>query len=290
MKNKITYALLAFVLPMLMHAQSFDDAKTMNINLSGIEMVHMHNFKGDVTIKGTNASQGKITFKRKLKSASRSKLNKAKDLIYLDTMIVDNELYFFIESPDRQFKINADGSAGYNSNWQGDWNVLTNSKRFNVESEFTIVLELPKSMKLMASVHHKDLKIEGVENVVRAGTHHGSVDVKGLRNDIDASSHHGDVTVQFDKNPQNKLNCHTHHGDITVAMQSGFSADVSMKSHHGAFYTDFDYKRMPSSISKKNSDNRGTKYKIGGDTKVRIGDGDVEVDFSTHHGDVFITK
>ena len=51
--------------------------------------------------------------------------------------------------------------------------------------------------------------------------------------------------------------------------------------------TDFDYEARPMSVSINKSNSR-TKYKIGGGTSIRIGEGGPVLTMKTYHGDIFI--
>lgn len=274
--------------PSSIMAQEFTDQKTMPFDLHNIEMVHVHNHKGTVTIKGTDSNQGKIVMTRTLKSASKATLEAGKEKIYLDSIFTDGKLYFFINAPNHIFKVDENGQGYY----QSEWNYGNRNKkdRFDIDFEFTLTVELPKTTSINASTHEKSLEISNLTGRVVANNHHDNVTLQGMQNDVEANSHHGDVTVHFAKNPPGTLKCDTHHGEIKVSLRTPLSADATMKSHHGSFYADFDYQTLARQVSSKQDSHRGTKFLIGDGTSVRIGQGGLKMDFRTHHGDVYILK
>ncbi|NND31101.1 MAG: DUF4097 family beta strand repeat protein [Saprospiraceae bacterium] len=288
MMKYIITLLFAYLMLSNLTAQNYSADKDFIFSLSGLTAVHVHNHTGQVTINGTNAQEGKITLTRNLKSASNAALAKAKEIIYLDSMQHEGKLYFFIHSPTHIFKIDENGRGYYQSPWN-NWSG-NKQERFDVEAEFNITLEIPKAMDLYASTHEKDLYISNISGEVFAKNHHDQVVLTGLRNNLNAHAHHGDIKVEFAANPERSIACRTHHGDIKVSMAPGLSADIKMKSHHGSFFTDFDYQIVATQVSRKEENKTGTKYTIGDGTNVRIGQGGLQMDFRTHHGDVYVTK
>ena len=286
------YRFLAIVLIYLsllikLDGQDISDEKSMIFSVMNINALHVHNHTGTVTINGTSAQEGTIHIRRTLKSASKASLERGKESIYFDSMRHEGTLYFFVHSPDRLFRINEDGNGYYQNSWNR-WNG-EDRDRFDVKSEFSIEVQVPSKTNLYASTHEKDLHISNMAGKVSAHNHHDDVTLLRMQNDIEAHSHHGNIQVQFDKNPLHSIICHTHHGDIKIKVQDHINADVKMKSHHGSFFTDLDYKVMATQVS-STKEKRGTKYTIGDGTNVRMGQGGLQMDFRTHHGDVYITK
>ena len=287
MKRMILTAINLLGIIALITAQQIQDVREFNINTSSLQSLRIYNHEGAVSVKGVDGNQAKLKITRKIQSSSRDRLTKAREEIYIDTISDAGNLYFFIEAPDRLFKIDVEGHAGYNSwNYQ---NRKSELRHFKLNYSFTWEVEVPNHLIVHASTHRKKLRVDNMKNKVVACNHHDDVDISNLSGDVDASSHHGDVTVAFSKNPKNSVDCHTHHGDIKVALQDGLGADVRMKSHHGKFYTDFDWKAMPMKVNREDGKS-GTRYKWGNGTMVRIGSGGIEMNFKTHHGDVFLTK
>ena len=234
---------------------------------------------------GNKSDEASIKISRTLKSASAAQLKKAEQEVFIDTLLVGDELHFFIEAPDRVFKIDEEGD-GYYDGWNQSWSDF---KHFKLAYTFTWEVQIPESMDLQVKTHQKQLSIRNMASSVVARNHHDDVALSGLSGDVKASSHHGDVNVAFVSNPPEEVSCHSHHGDIRVEVQDGLSADVTMRSHHGSFYTDFDWQNIPVQVD-KDAKNGKTRYRWAKGTQVRIGEGGLKMDFHTHHGDVYVTK
>lgn len=270
-------------------AQEFQDKDTWTIDTRPYERILIYNTGGDINVTGTNGSEMVLEVTRTLKSKTRDKLETAKQSIYLDTMIVGGNLYFYVENPYRILEIHeVGGKAWYNSREQSKWRWSESGKKDN-DFEFTFNVRVPYEMDLTVDTHKKDVRIDGVKSRLRAGNHYGHIYLKDVTDLEVAETHHGSVYVAFSNNPTVDGYYKTHHGEIKLEFPQTPSADISLDSHHGSFYTDFDWLPQPILTTKKSSE-KGTKYKVGGNTNVRMGSGAHKISMSTHHGDLYLLK
>ena len=285
--KKLIFTLSLICFYCLGEAQEVSDNFNMSFNVANISDIRIHNFKGDVTVKGTSGSKFELKVKRILKSKSRAKLKAAQSEVYLDTTIIDGEFIVFVNAPDKHFKMDDDGNSYYNGN---DWNNWSKDdiKDYGVEYEFIIEATVPASSNLYAATHHKDVNVSKINGNTTVKSHHGNVEAETGGNIIVAKSHHGDVLVKHSSRNVSQGTYKTHHGDIRTSFPE-VSADVTMKSHHGSFYVDFDYKHTAQKI-KLQEEGRKTKYKIGDGTSIRIGSGGGKFTYATHHGNTYISK
>ncbi len=286
MKRHFT-SLLLTCLPLSVCAQHEQrDESTIQFDASHFKKVHIHNHRGSLKVIGVEGNEATIRVKRLLKSASRNRLTQVAGEITLDSLVSEGEVYWFIDAPDRQFRMEENGAAYYQS--YQNWNEQRDH-RFDVKYEFSLEIEMPRDMPVYAGNHDKELIVQNMQAGVQAKNHHDGVTLTNVGGNVEARSHHGDVVVEFDRNPTEHLICKTHHGDIQVRLRAPLSAEVKLDSHHGDFYTEFDWSPMPlSEVAERTK--RGTKYKIGKDTRVKIGGGDLDLSFKTHHGDIYIRK
>lgn len=288
--KKFTLSLVLMGLAIVcLKAQTFTDEKTLSFDAAPIDLVRLHNKNGKVTVKGTNGNEVILKVKRKLSSSSTSKLESAKTGIYFDSTIEDGTLIFFIQTPDYRLEINENGQAHY-TNRSGNWNSSDNVF-YKVKAEFTIELLIPSTTPLIASTHENNLIISGMKADLLAHNHHGKLDLKNIGGNVEAHTHHGNIDIDYSKNPTKDANFTTHHGSIQLQLQPNFAADVIMSSKHGNFFTDFNYEAMPMKInSKREKNHKGTKYKLGGGSAIRIGNGGPELNFKTYHGSIYLLK
>lgn len=279
----ISTIILLFLLSMG-YGQSHSDTQEFTIDTKDLNAFHLYNRKGKVTVKGTTGQTASMKVRRTLSSSSSSRLEQAKTEIYIDKIEENDAVYYFIKSNDHSFRIDDEGYGYYNSccdNWRdGDREV---------DHEFEITLEIPKSMNLFVSTHWKDLEIDGIDGDLYARTHHDNLTAKNLGGTVMLRSHHGDITANFTRNPSNNCSYKTHHGDIKISYQNGLSSVAYFQSHHGSFFTEFDWSPQTVPVVKTNLKN-GTKYKMSNSTAVKIGTGGPEQTFKTWHGDIYMLR
>ena len=269
-------------------AQKHEDRRQMKVDLSQFEEIHLYNTSGNVSVTPSMDHSATIEIRRSIEARSNKKLEEAKSSIYFDTTVVDGRLYFFVNNPYSILEIDDDGNAHYNSRENGKWRWSGSSDK-KTKFEFTLDITMPVDKHLVVSTHRKDLKVKGHSGVLVAKTHHGSLKVEDVKNLTLARSHHGDIEASYAVVPSIDTDFKTHHGDIQVAFPSSPSAEISMYSHHGDFYTDFEWTSLPLKVkTKKNG--RQTKFKYGGDTSIKMGDGKNKMTFKSHHGDMYIMK
>jgi len=267
-------------------SQEFRDESILRIEKAEISKIHLHNYRGTVEIVGSKGDQIVLEIQRILKSASNERMEDAKVQIHYDSMHVGNDLYLFIQDPERAFRINLNGEGEYETCYL---NFVSNEERYQVKYEFNLKLTVPESLNLSASNHEKALTVSGVKGVMQLNDHHDGITVSGASDNVEVHSHHGDIEVEFTKNPPDYIKASTHHGDIKIELAPEFSADVALKSRHGSFYTEYDWQPLPTLVSRVEEENR-IKYKVGEFTRVRIGSGKIDAQFETYHGDIIIEE
>lgn len=287
MKNIYNILALTLCFCASLVGQKDTESFKMNYNVANYDNIRIHNFKGDVTVNAKTGNQFELKVQRILKSKSNSKLNAAKTEVYVDTTVVDGEFIVFMVAPDKHFKMDENGNSYYNGQ---DWNNWSKNKikDYGVEYEFIIDATIPPSKNLYAATHHKDVTVKGINGNTTVKSHHGSVRATTGGDIVIAKTHHGDVTVEHSSSNVTEGVYKTHHGDINTSFPQ-LSADATMKSHHGSFYIDFDYQHVAQQV-KMREDGKKTKYKLGGDTAIRVGSGSGKLTYATHHGDTYIAK
>ncbi len=265
--------------------QSHTDKQEYTIDTNGLEAFHLYNRDGNVKVKGINGQVATMKVTRKLTTSSSSRLEEAKTEIKMESVKEENSVYYFIQSNEHTFRIDENGIGYYNSCCNSDWR----DDRREIDYEFTIELEIPKSMNLYVATHREDLEIENFDGKLYARNHHDDLTAKNLGGVVSLRTHHGDITASFTKNPSDDCFYKTHHGDIKISYQDGFSSVAYFQSHHGSFFTDFDWSPETVPVVKTNLKN-GTRYKMSNRTAVKIGSGGPEQDFKTWHGDIYLLR
>ncbi len=282
MKSTLIIISLAFAL--VCKGQEFSDETTFMVNTQGLESFRLYNLNGNVKVTGVDGNSATLKLNRTLRSASSVRLEKAKTTLRFDSLILNNTIYFFMESPDRVFKIDPEGNGHYESDWDRSKN-----ERFEVKYNFDITLSVPKGLDIYVSNHRSNLQIENIEGYLYAKNHHSDLLAKDIGGNAKLKNHHGDITVSFTRNPSEDCEFYTHHGDVRIKYPGDLSADVYLKSRHGEFFTAFNWSPIPTPVIEKASD-RGTKYIVNDRVSVRIGKGGPKLNVRTWHGDIYITQ
>lgn len=272
-------------------AQQSTDQQTLNISGDGIARVRIYNHRGAVKIKAGSENQITVLTERKLKARSNQLLEEAQRDIYLDTILLEDEVIIFVNAPDRILEYDDEGNIHYSSCCYGKdgWDKDT-FRKSGTSYEFNWEVTMPANLALVANNHEKPLEIDGIEGKLIASNHHDDVSVTGAGREVTVKSHHGNVAVSHSQNPVADCQYKTHHGDIKVIFLDNLSADAFFKSHHGSFFTDFTWNPIPMQVTMTEGDGK-TKYKIGkGETGVRIGGGGPQLHFKTHHGDILVSR
>ncbi len=290
--KKFNLSVLLWVVTLLcIQAQSYNDEKSFTFDVSQLELLRLHNKDGQVKVTGVSGNRAILRVKRTIKSANPQKLEAAKNSIFLDSINLDGELMFFVQHPDYQVEIDEQGMAYYHSRYQslnGNWSNKEHAFH-KIRTTFVIELAIPKQTPLYISTHREELTIRNINADVLAQNHHGDVYLEKIGGNVQAHTHHGHIEASLLTPPTKDANFDTHHGNIKLTFPSNLSADIQLKTRHGQFYTDFDYQERAMLVSRSTS-KRGTKYKIGSGTNIRIGKGGPKLNFETYHGSVYILK
>lgn len=270
-------------------ATSQKDVETFNLeyDVSSLQKVRIHNYDGDVKVTARPGNKVSLKVTRTLMAKTNSKLEAAKQEVYLDSTVIDGELIVFMKAPQKFFKIDDEGNSYYNGQNWNNWSK-GDIRDYGVDYEFIIEAQIPPNKEIYIATHHEDVDVSGFLNRTVVKSHHGSVKASTSGKEVIAKSHHGDVTVEHLSDQVNSGYYKTHHGDINTSFPS-LSVLASMKSHHGAFYSDFDFQHVAQKVS-VNEDGGETKYKYGGETNIKIGGGKGVLRYQTHHGDTYIVK
>lgn len=273
------------------NAQKHTDSKSFDFDMNRYDKIHIYNTGGAITVQGNRTGDARIEVDRVLKATTQKKLKRAITEIFVDTMIVDDELFVFISSPYRKLKSNNNDEFLHYQSPHNNSQSKNGIYEVGVTTVFNLNINIPTETEMIVSTHKGLLKVNGVQGSLAAINHHDDVILTNVRDVTYAHSHHGDVQVDFVQQPSNDISFDTHHGDIKVSFPGTPSAQVEFESYHGSFFTDFDWeKEQPKFEKVKSKSKRKATYKLGDKTIVSIGNGGQKMTFDSHHGDFYILK
>lgn len=272
-------------------AQTNTDSKTLDFDMSQYSMIHIYNSNGDIDVRGVKSDQAKVEVERTLKATSQKRLKRAMTEIFIDTMVVDDELFVYVNSPYRKLMGGQNQRYLHYQTPYDQWDSKDGIHQVGIESTFELKVSIPYETSLVVSTHKGHILVDEIKGDLAALNHFNDVKLKNVRDVNYAHSHHGDIQVDFIEQPENDISFDTHHGDIKVSFPQAPSLEIEFDSYHGSFYTDFEWQEQSPQFKKvKSKSKRKATYKLEDKTLVSMGNGTQKITFDSHHGDFYILK
>ncbi|UII77017.1 DUF4097 domain-containing protein [Flagellimonas sp. HMM57] len=151
-------------------------------------------------------------------------------------------------------------------------------------------IKVPKSIQIdVSTVNDGEVLVENTRgNSVKAENINGGIALTNITGKTDVNCINGPVNISYADNPKSSSKYYALNGDINISYQKALSATISFKSMNGELFTDFDINKQFIETNRGTGD-RG-KYKYEAKPVVQIGSGQVDFDFETLNGNVFIKK
>lgn len=143
----------------------------------------------------------------------------------------------------------------------------------------------------VSTVDGELVDVEGVDGELTVANVNGGVRVAGARSAVAASTVNGGVDVDFAARPTAPMSFSTVNGEIEVALPSGSGAELAVQTLNGEIYTDFPAAATarPAAVERERS-GRGLRWRLGGETIVRLGAGGPKLACNTVNGDILIRE
>ncbi len=240
---------------------------------------YLDNINGYVHVEGYDGTKVILEADKWIKASSTSDLDK-----------YWNKLQLVVHEEGDSAEAYVDGLCDCDCNEWG--HHYGNHCDFDGDFSFNITLKVPEHMNLVVStVNNGDITIDHVYGSLKVRNVNGGITMNDVSGTSDVKTINGDITIRYSRNPAGDSRYYTLNGKLTVYYQPQLSADLRFKTFQGNFYTNFDYKTLPAArLVSVASGKKGMFYQIDDRTGIRIGDGDVKLDFETFNGNVYIRK
>jgi hypothetical protein len=264
MRFQTTALLLACAAPLTLTPFSAGAAQQADFRwekqLAADKVVSLHNLSGRISV--TPSTTGRVEIVGTRRGRGRTDDEVTIEIVEHDRGITACTMYknLDMECHDGGFQIHSRGRR--------------NSRDYDDNAYMDMEVRVPKGMRVTANSVSGDVRVSGMEGVVRAGSVSGDVRMEQLKaTSVRASSVSGDVDVIIDNlTGDGMLNFSSVSGNVTVELPKGLDADVSMRSVSGSLDSDF-----PLTLN-----GRVSRSSI----NARIGKGGRELDVHTVSGDV----
>lgn len=244
-------------------------------------MLIVKNVFGDVTVEGYSGNQIILEVEKKIFAKSDKYLELGKSELTLEVIESANRVVLHPMAPYMEF----DGDK-LKFNWCGDQGEPDYQHRM----DFTI--KVPNAVKLdLCTVNDGEVTVRNTKGAhINAENINGGITLDGITGQTRVHCINGEVNITYADNPKNDSEYFALNGDINVHYKNSLSANISFKSMNGEMYTDFDINKQFMKTNKSDGKKNGPKFKYEAKPVVQIGSGQVDFDFETLNGDVFIKK
>ena len=247
----------------------------------------VNNINGDVIVEGYSGNKILVEVEKTIEAKTQSKLEKGKADVELGIQQEDNLILVYNKTPCSEVK--------YKKTKDGDWKWRTWKNNCDwgngIHFHFDIKIKVPYDLNVeVSTVNDGQVVVKNVSGEVKANNVNGSITLEKISGKTHAHTINGDVDITYSKNPGKDSKYYSLNGDINAFYQKGLSAQLAFESFNGDFFTNIEnIKMMPSSMEKKKK-GKGIKYKIGGKTKMQVGNGNILLDFETFNGNVYVKE
>lgn len=294
---------LTFVFILLLNFTAFAQEHTEVIKKeltfdkrSDDNLLIIKNVNGNIDVQGYNGSTILVEVEKTLQGRTPQKLAQAKEDIEVVFHKEGNDILVYMKTPCTELK----SKMGKNGKWH--WRTDGNNCHWGngIDYNLDYVIKVPFDTNIeLATVNQGEIVVKNVSGSVHTNNINGGISLKEISGKTHAHSINGDVEIEYSKNPTEDSRYYSLNGDINAYFQKGLAATMTFESFNGNIYSNFDdVKILPVVVKKVNTKsnyktkkkNKGVKYKIGGNIRMQLNDGNVLLDFETFNGNVYLKE
>lgn len=241
----------------------------------------IRNVFGSVTVEGYNGSTVVVEVEKIIRADNTADLELGKQELQLKVLQESNRVILHPDAPYMQF--NADKLS---------YNWCNNNEDVPYEHVLNFTVKVPHTVQVnVSTVNNGEVHVENTKgDYVEANNVNGGIRLTNITGKTKVNCVNGDVDISYAQNPKVASRYYALNGDINISYQASLSANISFKSMNGEMFTDFDIDKQFVKTSKNGGDKGKPKYKFESRPVVQIGNGQVDFDFETLNGNVFIKK
>lgn len=241
----------------------------------------IRNVFGSVTVEGYNGSTVVVEVEKIIRADNTADLELGKQELQLKVLQESNRVILHPDAPYMQF--NADKLS---------YNWCNNNEDVPYEHVLNFTVKVPHTVQVnVSTVNNGEVHVENTKgDYVEANNVNGGIRLTNITGKTKVNCVNGDVDISYAQNPKVASKYYALNGDINISYQASLSANISFKSMNGEMFTDFDIDKQFVKTSKNGGDKGKPKYKFESRPVVQIGNGQVDFDFETLNGNVFIKK
>lgn len=173
-----------------------------------------------------------------------------------------------------------------------NYNWCNNNNDIPYEHRLNFTLKVPNSVTIhVGTINDGEVVVKNTKgNLIEAENINGGITLTNIMGKTYVDCINGPVNISYAENPNDASRYHALNGDINISYQKSLSANITFKSMNGDLYTDFDINKEFVRTDRQKGNRDKPKYKFEATPVVQIGSGQVDFDFETLNGNVFIKK
>jgi len=283
----IIIALATVCIPQLSHTQEYKEKITRELSFEKQDvnnLLMVKNIFGSIEVEGYLGEKILVEVEKTINARSGKDLEEGKSDIQLGILEAGDTIILYMDSP-YSILSRKKGKVSYH--------VDFNDSDFDYESNLDFTIKVPYGINLhLSTVNNGNVSVTDPRADVCTHNVNGSIYLEKNSGITRANTINGVIEANYTKNPEGNCSYSTINGDITLTFLPDLSADITYKTLNGDVYTNFDnieYLAHKVKTEKKQTRN-GTSYKIEKNPSIRIGEGEIELEFSTINGDMIIKK
>ncbi|WP_396590674.1 DUF4097 family beta strand repeat-containing protein [Allomuricauda sp. R78024] len=239
------------------------------------------NVFGSISVEGYNGGQIILEVERTITADNAAGLELGKQELELKIIQEANRVVLHPDAPYIQFD---------KDNLRYNW--CNNYEEPQYEHNLNFNLKVPNSINIdVSTVNNGEVLVKNTKGeMVIAENINGGITLTNITGKTKVDCINGGVNISYADNPKSPSRYYSLNGDINISYQKALSANISFKSMNGEMYTDFDINKQFMKADKEADNKNRAKYKYEAKPIVQIGDGQVDFEFETLNGNVFIKK
>lgn len=254
--------------------------KEVSLGNSTANTLVIKNVFGSINVEGYDGNQVVIEVNRTITSKTAEGLNLGKQELQLKVVTNSNKVILRPDAPYIEFD---------EDNLRYNW-CNREEPPYGHQLDFTV--KVPKHVKIeLSTVNDGEIEVRNTEGTfLNAENINGGITLTNITGKTKVHCINGPVNISYADNPSESSEYYALNGDINVSYQKALSANISFKSMNGEMYTDFDINKQFMKTNKEAGKGDKPKYKYETKPIVQIGNGQIDFDFETLNGDVYIKK
>lgn len=242
---------------------------------AGERVLRVCNIEGDVSARGYDGSEVRVTVRETYRGETREALERAKETLALLVEREGGEVELAVGWP-----CDCRRDCGRWDGWDDE------DDRYGARHDFEI--QVPHGVRVeLRSVNDGKVTLRDHRGGFRLANVNGPVSALDVAGPGSISTVNDDLEVRFAENPREDMRFHNVNGKIDVTFRSGLAAELSFETLNGEVYTDLPLDEAP--VTRASRDPRKGKFQLRNGWRTRNApEGAPELSFHTINGDIYL--